>query len=271
MVKPFPEGVSMYTVAFANQICGMGKTTLCREIGIYLSMRGSSVLIIDADILGSMTQSLYCLPLDVNLEPGTLYDALADGRVVLYSVLETLYLLKSDIRLAYLERSLEDAEDGGIRLKRLLADDLFAGFDFILIDAPSNLDTLCLNVLAAATHYVVPINPALFTMYGNAELIRCVTMVRSRYNPDLKLLGSVINAFERAPSVSRRIESALVSSFSDAFFSSVLSRTPKVDTALALHKGLAQLPPCPERDELELIALEFVSRLDGFRESSVRI
>ena len=43
---------------FINQKGGVGKTTLLREIGFYLSATGHKVLFVDCDPQGNLTKSL---------------------------------------------------------------------------------------------------------------------------------------------------------------------------------------------------------------------
>ena len=42
-------------IAFANQKGGVGKTTCCRELGIYFGFIGKNILFIDADPQGNLT------------------------------------------------------------------------------------------------------------------------------------------------------------------------------------------------------------------------
>ncbi len=46
------------TITFSNQKGGVGKTTLTRELGIYLALHGYSVLLMDVDPQGNLTKGL---------------------------------------------------------------------------------------------------------------------------------------------------------------------------------------------------------------------
>ena len=48
----------MTTIIFTNQKGGVGKTTLTREIGLYLGTKGYSILLVDCDAQGNLTKSL---------------------------------------------------------------------------------------------------------------------------------------------------------------------------------------------------------------------
>src|SRR3989442_5881369 len=62
-------------IAIANQKGGVGKTTTTINIGIGLSERGRSVILIDFDPQGSLTQGL---GVDPDSLSATTYDALID-------------------------------------------------------------------------------------------------------------------------------------------------------------------------------------------------
>ena len=45
-------------IVFSNQKGGVGKTTLTRELGLYLASLGKAVLVIDLDPQANLTRSL---------------------------------------------------------------------------------------------------------------------------------------------------------------------------------------------------------------------
>ena len=59
-----------HTVIFSNQKGGVGKTTLTRELGIYVASRGHRVLLVDCDPQGNLSKSL------IENVDGGLYEAL---------------------------------------------------------------------------------------------------------------------------------------------------------------------------------------------------
>ena len=76
--------------------------------------------------------------------------------------------------------------DGYTRLKELLTDPVFNQFEYILIDSPPSLGMLSVNALAASTHFVVPMSPALYTMQGTNDLMTTVEKVKRNFNPSLQ-------------------------------------------------------------------------------------
>jgi chromosome partitioning protein len=248
------------TVIFSNQKGGVGKTTLTRELGIYLSSLGRRVLLVDADPQGNLTKSL------VEQAEGGLYAALTDEGLRLTAIDANLSLLGGDFRLALLEKSLIGEIDAYTRLRALLADSALSSFDLIFIDTPPSLGVLTINALAASSHLVVPMNPSLYSMQGTNDLLRTVSKVRSNLNPALSLCGVIINAFDSVPTITRQIRAEIEGSFGDKVFSTVLSKSIRIEEAIATRKGVihhAHLGSSRVADEVKALGDELLSRLEA--------
>jgi chromosome partitioning protein len=224
--------MSPTTVIFSNQKGGVGKTTLARELGIYLSNRGHGMLLVDCDPQGNLTKSL------VEQVEGGLYEAFTDGGLKPMAIDADLSLLAADFRLSLIEKSLIGEIDAYSRLKELLGRKELASFQFIFLDTPPSLGVLTVNALTAATHLVIPMNPSLYSMQGTNDLMRTVSKVRSNLNPALSLCGVIINAFDSVPTITRQIRSEIETSFGDKVFSTVLSKSIRLEEAIATRKGV---------------------------------
>jgi chromosome partitioning protein len=248
------------TVIFSNQKGGVGKTTLTRELGIYLSSLGRRVLLVDADPQGNLTKSL------VEQAEGGLYDALAGEGLRPLLLEEKLSILTGDFRLALLEKSLIGEIDAYSRLRGLLSDPGLSSFDLIFIDTPPSLGVLTVNALAAASHLVVPMNPSLYSMQGANDLMRTVSKVRSNLNPALSLLGVIINAFDSVPTITRQIRAEIEGSFGGKVFSTVLSKSIRLEEAIATRKGVihhTHLGASHAADEVKALGDELLARLEA--------
>ena len=250
-----PKGVAgMKRIAFTNQKGGVGKTTLTRELGILFSTLGLKVLLVDCDSQANLTRSL-------GVEPGGLFEAVTDGEVSLYTLSETLSLLGGSVKLALLEKRLLGEVDAYTRFAELFQREEFAGFDLVLLDTPPSLGVLTLNALSCADSIVIPMNPSLYSMQGANDLMETVAKVRKSLNPSLSILGVVVNAFDSVPIITRQIRDEIREAFGDRVFSTVLSKSIRLEEAIAAKKGLAELGRTKVRDELEALGDEFLSRL----------
>jgi chromosome partitioning protein len=252
--------MSPRVVIFSNQKGGVGKTTLTRELGIYLSSLGHRTLLVDCDPQGNLTKSL------LEQSDGGLYDALSNGGASPLAIDEKLSLLAGDFRLALLEKSLIGEIDAYSRLRALLADPGLTTFDFVFLDTPPSLGVLTVNALAAAQHLVIPMNPSLYSMQGTNDLMRTVSKVRTNLNPALSLLGVIINAYDSVPIITRQIKDEIEQSFGDKVFSTVLSKSIRIEEAIAARQGVIHhkhLGASRARVEVQALGDELLRRLES--------
>ena len=92
-------------------------------------------------------------------------------------------------------------------------------------------------------------NPSLYSMQGTNDLMRTVSKVRANLNPSLSLLGVIINAFDSVPVITRQIRSEIEASFGEKVFATVLSKSIKLEEAIASRKGVIhhKQPGCKPR------------------------
>jgi chromosome partitioning protein len=246
---------------FSNQKGGVGKTTLCRELGVYVSTRGFYMLLVDADPQGNLSKSL--LP---DESVGGLYDALEGNTIALKELSPSLSILAGDFRLSGLEKSLVGEIDAFGRLRELFETEHFKKFDHIFIDTPPSLGVLTGNALAAGDHVLIPMRPALYSMQGTNDLMKTFAKVKKTINPSLNLLGVIINGFDSVPVIVREIRKEIEESFGEKVFSTVLSQTIKLEEAIAERTGvihLKHLAKSRAKEEVERIGAELLARLGG--------
>jgi chromosome partitioning protein len=248
-------------ITFSNQKGGVGKTTISRLLGHILAFLGRKTLLIDTDPQGNLTKSL----IDEE-EPG-LYEALTGADYDIPEIVPNLFLLAGSIRLAALEKSLIGEMDAYIRLKELLTDDLFKVFDYILIDSPPSLGVLTINALAASKYIIAPMNPAIYSLQGTNDLMATIAKVKKNLNPHLAFLGVIVNAFDAHPVITRQIREEIVASFGEKVFRTTLSRSVKVEEALAARRGLVA-GESKVGDEIALIGEELIERVELSRTGS---
>ena len=245
-----------HTITISNQKGGVGKTTLTRELGIYLANTNRRVLLIDADPQGNLTRSLH------DGDAAGLYEAIRDGCFELLEAHPGLSLLGADIRLAGLEKTLIAEIDAYQRLRELLQHDSFRDYDYILIDTPPSLGVLTVNALTAAGYILAPLNPAIYSLQGTNDLLNTISKVRKNLNPNLAFLGVIINAYDAHPLITRQIRAEIEQSFGEKVFRTALSRSVRVEEALAARRGLTA-GESKVGDEIKLIGEELIYRIEG--------
>jgi len=247
----------MKKIIFTNQKGGVGKSTTCRECGFYLASRGYRTLFIDCDPQGNLTKSLS------EEENKGLFEALEDGIIATQIIADNLYLLAGDFRLSLLEKRYLGEVDAYSRVQDLLSAEEFENFDFILFDTPPSLNILTLNALSAADHLILPMKPALYSMQGTNDLMNAVSKVKKTLNPSLSILGVIINEFNPIPVITRQIREEIEGAFGETVFETVISKSIKIEEAIALKDGVVNLPgkEMKIRDEVFSLGEEILSRL----------
>lgn len=173
-------------LAFANEKGGSGKSMSALSVGYALLQRGYTVLWVDADPQGSLTQSFrYSPPPHLTLGPLLLGHA-APGEV-LQEVTRGGYLIPSgpDLTDAATKRAILPGAE--LVLRKILA--AAEGFDFILIDTPGILNLLTTAALTAAHYVYIPVQPKAFGLQGLTSLFANVTLVQDGLNPSLRVGG----------------------------------------------------------------------------------
>ena len=244
----------MKTIIFTNQKGGVGKTTLTRELGIAFSIWGHAVLLVDSDPQGNLTKSLCD-----HSGPG-LYEAFENEGCQPVELRPKLHLLAGDKRLAALEKRYLGDVDAYGKLSALFDDGKLSGYDLVLIDSPPSLGIMTLNGLAAADHFVIPLRPALYSLQGTNDLLESVAKVKRSLNPGLELLGVVVNDFLPGPIISRQLRQEIEDSFGERVFSTAVSRTIKVEEAIASRTGVVE-EGTKIAGEVTTLAEEIITRL----------
>lgn len=139
---------------------------------------------------------------------------------------------------------------------------LFDDFDYILIDSPPSLGVLTVNALTASRYLIAPMNPAIYSLQGTNDLMATMAKVKKNLNPELSFLGVIVNAFDAHPVITRQIREEIESAFGELVFRTTLSRSVKVEEALAARRGLLA-GESKVGDEIAAIGEELIERVEG--------
>jgi chromosome partitioning protein len=114
------------------------------------------------------------------------------------------------------------------------------GYDLLLIDSPPSLSVMTLNGLVAADSYIIPLRPALYSLQGTNDLLASVAKVKKSLNPELELIGVVLNDYLAGPVISRQIKAEIIEGFGQAVFQTMVSRTIKIEEAIASRTAVVE-------------------------------
>ncbi len=232
----------MIAIAIANQKGGVGKTTTAINLAAAFAMRGRRTLLIDLDPQANSSMTY----VDIRALPKSMYDVIGDGalltEVIVPTAVPNLDLAPSRIALAKLEAKLVGELDAHFRLKDRL-EAVKGSYDFILIDTPPALGLITVNALVAATHLLVPVQSSYFALEGTDDLLETVERIRSRPNPDLKLLGAVITLHDKRTTLARDVQQAIAEVFGDRIFQTTISRSIRLEESPAHRESIFTFAP----------------------------
>lgn len=219
-----PEKHNGKVISFINMKGGVGKTTLCREIGYTLNKEhNKSILFIDIDPQANLTQTLYE---KFNILSTNLYDNLSlkekqdpkytindatisklfdDSKIlpekndIIVNLKDNpkISLIPGDLQTVFLERngstSTENSLDKFIDRRKILND-----FDYVFIDCPPTYSFYTTTAFNASDYYIVPVGIDPYSILGIDLLEQVVKQIQDdnfrRFdNKPLRNMGIIFN------------------------------------------------------------------------------
>jgi chromosome partitioning protein len=173
-------------IAVLSQKGGTGKTTAVRHLTDVFRRAGLSVLAVDLDPQGNLSDYFDVEP---DVEP-TMGDVLS-GRA---SVTAAVHgdIVPANLTLAEAELALSGKMGRELTLRKALKQ-VEGDYDLVLIDCPPSLGLLTVNALVAADYALLSAEAQYFALQGVEQALEVIELARDSLNPDLEWLGVVFN------------------------------------------------------------------------------
>jgi chromosome partitioning protein len=251
------------TIAVLSQKGGTGKTTAVRTLTDVLRRSGVRTLPVDLDPQGNLSD-YFDLPTDV--EP-TIADVLA-GRSRAAQAIHA-EMIPANLSLAEAELMLAGRMGRELTLKRALAK-LPDDHELILIDCPPSLGLLTVNALVAADHALITAEAQYFALQGVEQAMEVVELARDSLNPELSLLGVLLNLADMRTVHSREALASLKERFGEKMFDTVVRAS--IAYAETAERAVSILDHRPDLGaDYVALADEVLARLPGFEEARMRL
>ncbi|MCE5193179.1 MAG: ParA family protein [Candidatus Cryosericum sp.] len=230
----------MRTIAIANQKGGVGKTTTALSLAASLAELNHHVLLIDFDPQANATTGLGFNAAELS---SSVYTCLLSDDPVEKAIQAThernLSLMPSSIDLAAAEVELAGMEHREFMLRNMLAP-LDSSWDYVIIDSPPSLGLLTLNTLTAAHEVIIPIQSEYYALEGLTHLLRTISLVKQRMNPDLSLLGILVTMYDKRTILSAQVKEELDKHFGEIVFTAVIPRSIRMSEAPSYGKTILE-------------------------------
>ena len=251
------------TIAVLSQKGGTGKTTTVRTLTDVLRRCEVRTLAVDLDPQGNLSD-YFDLPTDV--QP-TIAEVLSGKAKASEAIHEDI--IPANLSLAEAELMLGGKMGREMTLKRALGK-LDGDYDVILIDCPPSLGLLTINALVAADRALITAEAQYFALQGVEQAMEVVELARDSLNPELSLLGVLLNLADMRTVHSREALVSLQERFGDAVFSTAIRASIAYAESAERARSILDHRPDLGSDYLA-VADELMGRLPGLAAARKRL
>lgn len=226
------------TIAILSQKGGTGKTTTVRTLADVLRRAGLSVLVVDLDPQGNLSDYFDVPPdatptiAEVLLGTANAEDAIHDG------------VLPANLTLAQVELAIAGKMGRELTLRRALKP-VKSAYDVILLDCPPTLGLLTVNALVAADQALLTAEAQYFAMQGVEQATQLIELAKDGLNPDLEWLGVVLTIADMRTTHSREAQANLKQHIGERLFDTVIRQS--IAYAESAERGVSILDHRKER------------------------
>jgi chromosome partitioning protein len=251
------------TIAVLSQKGGTGKTTTVRTLADALRRAGARTLAVDLDPQGNLSD-YFDVPPDAQPTIGDVLSGRAGAAEAIHGD-----VIPANLNLAEAELALGGRLGRELTLRRALAK-VPDGYDLVLIDCPPSLGLLTVNALVAADYALITAEAQYFALQGVQQALEVIELARDTLNPELELLGVLLNLADMRTVHSREALASLREQLGDRVLDTVVRSS--IAYAESAERALSILDYRPDLGaDYVAVAREVLDRLPGLEDARGRL
>lgn len=177
---------------------GAGKTTMTVNIAYELAKLGYNVLVIDTDSQMDSTKVLMNKELEQSMYQYNFYECITRRTSFMSAIMSTKYtgldLVPADAKLSNIESMLSTMSFKENVFKDCMTElNKENYYDFVIVDMDKNIGQLNTSVFVAADYLLMVSECSSFCIEGMVTLKQQYDLVKQNANPNLDILGIILN------------------------------------------------------------------------------
>jgi chromosome partitioning protein len=252
------------TIAVLSQKGGTGKTTTVRTLTDALRRARVRTLAVDLDPQGNLSD-YFDVPPDAQPTIGDVLGGRASAQEAIHAD-----VIPANLSLAEAELALGGKMGRELTLRRALAKLPADSYDVILVDCPPSLGLLTVNALVAADYALITAEAQYFALQGVEQALEVIELARDTLNPELELLGVLLNLADMRTVHSREALASLREQLGEKVLDTVVRSS--IAYAESAERAVSILDHRPDLGaDYRGVAAELLARLPGLDGASGRL
>ena len=252
------------TIAVLSQKGGTGKTTTVRTLTDALRRAQVRTLAVDLDPQGNLSD-YFDVPPDAQPTIGDVLGGRASAQEAIHAD-----VIPANLSLAEAELALGGKMGRELTLRRALAKLPGDAYELILVDCPPSLGLLTVNALVAADYALITAEAQYFALQGVEQALEVIELARDTLNPELELLGVLLNLADMRTVHSREALASLREQLGEKVLDTVVRSS--IAYAESAERAVSILDHRPDLGADYLgVAAELLARLPGLDGASGRL
>lgn len=228
-------------ISVCSEKGGVGKTTTTVNVAGGLVQLGKKVLVIDLDQQQNASRTLGYIKDGKLTVAELIYNEVADIDTNLSDVIRHnengIDYIPSSPMLTNITSTMANDEDSNYVIRRILSNDVFAEYDYILLDCRTLLDLLASNAMNASNYVIIPVESGIYAYEGLDKMLNKVASVNNSTNRDLRVLGILLNKMQRT-NVSVSLADSIRDEYDNITFRTAIPYCPaQTEKAIMNQKG----------------------------------